>query len=169
MIKEVIFNTCNVTNRILNLNADDIPLVYLGIKFCLSKFKANGNVSTARQGRIEKIIKCLSEVDHRELRTDVKETDEDVEIVEEIPDPMEVYIVTDESNLLIFEQEINRYNLQNTDQGSLPPILYEQMSSDDRQSFYIHIVASDESENIFQQEIYEVPTHEEKEVHCIRI
>ena len=135
---------------------------FSGIQFSLSKYNRYGQVSKARQNKIERIIDSLSKIHHRDLKPRV---DQDVEIVE-TPDPIEIYIVTDETNLLIFEQEVNRYNERNGNVGDPPPIMYEQMSPGDKESFFMHLLLSDESNDIFKQVIFDHATCEEKEV-CI--
>ena len=141
---------------------------YAGITFKLSRYGRNGNITKSRQQRIEKILESVSVIHHREINADIKQHDEQVQIVE-YPDPLEMYVVTDETNLLIFEQEINIYNERYGSAGTTPPIMYEQMSYEDKQSFYFHIVVSDDSSNIFQQVIFEDPVYEEKEVCFIHV
>ena len=142
--------------------------IYTGIAFKLSKYGRNGNITKSRQQRIENILGSVTEIAHREINADIKQHDEQVQIVE-YPDPLEMYVVTDVTNLLIFEQEINMYNERNGYAGDPPPIMYEQMSPNDKQSFYFHIVVSDDSSNIFQQVIFEDPVYEEKEVCFIHV
>ena len=76
-------------------------------------------------------------------------------------DPLDVRIVTDETNLLIFEQEVNRYN-QNP-YCTMPNVYYEQLPFEECEKFQGFLLTSPEYTDIQQQVIFEDPTYEEKE------
>ena len=117
-------------------------------------------MSQSRQARIQKIVHSLSEINHDDLR---ERSERSVEIIDEngYEDPLDVRIVTDETNLLIFEQEVNRYN-QNP-YCTMPNVYYEQLPFEECEKFQGFLLTSPEYSDIQQQVIFEDPTYEEKE------